>query len=241
MSTEALRQHLATADPFGEGYWGPDQIALGFHALAGRCPYPSGAVALMRRRLYPAAGDWDYCGTAKLSGATISQAAAPHEVDMGYQYAAAALLGNGYVSEKCQPVRVDFDSNRDIISPALPMWPKELCVRPAVGGRYILHWAYDEWGEGTPPSDFAVFEGATAETVDYDTPIGTVTYVVGRNLYEFTSGQYSGGTSHVFAVRARNSNSVCELNTFTSDPTVAEAGTPASATISLASTRQAGG
>lgn len=241
MSVEGLRQFRATTDPLSSGDFTAEQIALGYDALEGQPIMPSGAVLLKRRRLYPTPGAWEYCGSARRDAETVSQfTAAPHEAGMGYQYAAVRVLGNGYVSPMCTPVRVDFDGAGDLIVPPLPMWPIDVQASPVAGGKYRIAWSYERFGEGASPADFAIFEGSTPETVDYDTALGTVAYRAEGFVSTFTTAAYSDGTVHVFSVRARNSGGVAELNTLVTTSLIAEAATPAAATIAQAASRQVG-
>ena len=149
-------------------------------------------------------------------------------------------MGNGFISRLCEPVRVDFDSLADLITPALPLFPQQLAATPQAGGKFSVTWIYDPYGQGGFPADFQVFEGATAATVDYNTPL--VDSVTGLSAvpfdggagFRFTTQAYADGSDHVFAARARNSNGVAELNTYTSRTARAIATAPADAALSAA-------
>jgi hypothetical protein len=159
-----------------------------------------------------------------------------HVADQAYEYAAVQFLGNGMVSAMCEPVRLDFDSGGDLISPRLPNAPINLCVKAIAGGKYLIQFGYNPFGQGGPPTDFQVFEGPDRENIDYESPLtDSVTglnYVAatGPNAnYGFTTAAYGDLTTHVFGVRARSSTPVAEKNTYCTDVIKARAATPTAA------------
>ncbi len=218
-----LEQMLRTMDPLGGGLGSAAHLCMGFPITDGLTfPYPAGGVILKRRRLYPTVEAWSYCGFARPDESTITSAEGfGHDADQAYQYAAAQVLGNGYVSDFCEPVRVDFDGSGNLITPGLPNAPLHLIAEPISDRRFFLSFEYDPYGQGEPPTDFQVFEGATPGGVNYAAPLtdfatglNYVPAVGNRRRYEFTTGPFAVSTTHVFVVRARNSGGIAERNTF---------------------------
>lgn len=238
MARTTLRQYRETCDPFHVGDTAMDQLVLGYPMTLGEFfPFLSGAVLLLRRRLYPAPKPWRYCGWARTSEATISNLNGfDHEASMGFQYVAVRAFGNGYISPACEPVRVDFDGAGDLIDPALPMPPVNVVAQPVLDGAFDVHWQYDPWGQGGFPTDFQVFGGATVATIDFGTALGTVLYVADRD-YTFTTETFSDGAPKSFAVRARNSSGTAELNIVGTAVLKAIATPPTGATIQTADMR----
>lgn len=200
-------------------------LGLGMLATGGLCfPYRGGGVILRRRSLYPTVGEWTYCGFARPNETAItSMLGYGHDANMAYEYSAAQVLGNGYAGPFSEPVRLDFDGSGNLITARLPNAPIHVVAEPIAGGKYALAWEYNAYGQGVPPVDFQVFEGADAASVNYGAPLTdsvtgltTVKVIGSRRRYEFTTGAFSDASSHVFAVRARNAAGTAEKNTFTS-------------------------
>lgn len=200
-------------------------------------PWRPGCFILQRRRLYPDVGEWTFVGSADVDAATIkNHPGFPHEPDMAFQYAAAVAFGNGQASEFCEPIRLDFDDDGELISPPMPMFPVNLFAVPIAGGKFLVSWDYDPHGHGAWPKDFQVFGGADAGSVDYGTPLvdsvtglSFVSVVGAQRRFEFTTAGFSNGTTKVFGVRARNTAGRAELNTRTSSAAIAIASVAASA------------
>ncbi len=230
---------------------------------------PDGAILLARSRLYPASQDERYAGVAALDAATISNhALAPHEGDpfadffidpelddamelpfatsrscSSYLYSAARALGNGFASRLSSPVRVDFDSDRIMITPALPMPPVGVFATPVSGGRFQVVWQYDPYGQGAWPADFQVFQGTGG--VDWGVPltdsVSGLLYVPFdplRRRYEFITPAYANGTGHAFGVRARNASGIVEANTVITTSQVASSSGPSAAKVVTAGARR---
>ncbi len=230
-------QYQAVADPFGHGT-SVASLGLQMNMTRGQAfPWTAGGVALLRRQLYPTTGEWMYCGLALSTDSQISNfPGLTHTAEQAYQYAAVRILGNGFISRGCEPVRVDFDAAGDLITPRLPMFPLDIIAEPIAGGKFRVSWDYDRYGEGAPPTDFQVFEGTTPATVDYDTPLtDSVTslaftlYIAEQRAFSFTTTAYSHGTPHAFGVRGRNSGGVAELNTYKTNAINARNVTPVDA------------
>jgi len=118
-----LDHFLVGSDPFGQGLCSDAQLGMGLWAMNGmHFPMLDGAVLLLRRRLYPDVGEWMCCGMAGPDATTISNGVGfSHAADEAFQYTTARALGNGYLSELAEPIRVDFDAQGDRITPALPL------------------------------------------------------------------------------------------------------------------------
>lgn len=231
-----IDHHLAVADPFGEGD-SAAHLGLMMHLTGGFVfPWTDGGVALIRRELYPEPGVWEYCGIATSEETQIKNYPGfSHQADQAYQYAAVAFVGNGMVSQICDPIRLEFDSNGDLISPMMPAAPISLVAEPIAGGKFRIVWEYDPIGHGAFPKDFQVFEGSDAAGIDYQTPLtDSVTGLSAvpcthERIYSFTTPAYGDRTPHVFAVRARNSGAVAEQNTTASRKKLARLTPPVSA------------
>ena len=211
-----VARHLGVFDPFGHGD-SAASLGLMMNLTDGfEYPWRVGGVALIRRALYPEPRVWTYCGLA--IGADTQLANYPgmtHGADQGYQYATVAFLGNGFVSQAFEPIRLDFDGDGDLITPRLPMFPLNIVAEPRAGGKFRIAFEYDPHGQGGSPADFQVFEGADPESVVYETPLTdsetgltVVPYRGDRRVFAFTTAGYKHGSSHVFAVRARSVNEV---------------------------------
>lgn len=243
-----IDHHLATRDPLGLGDGEAGYLASGQALTLGMCfPYPEGGFALRRRSLYPTpATEWTLCGFARPGEATIeSNDGVAHDADQAYQYAAARVFGNGYAGDWCEPVRVDFDDNGDLITPPLPLWPQHVAAQPRSGGRFLVTWEYDPFGQGAWPADFQVFEGPDADNVDYGTPLTdgssglwVIPLRVDRKRFELLTPFYDHGSQHVFVVRARNAAGVAEKNTNTTATVTASAAAPEAARIDRAVQRR---
>lgn len=233
MST-MIDQFKRTTDPFGRGSTTHDLLGAGYPLTRGLVyPYPDGGVVLRRRRLYPTAGAWSICGFARPGETAIKNSQGfAHEPDMAFQYSAAEVLGNGFTSSWSQPVRVDFDNVGDQITPALPMWPVNIIALTVAAGKYRVCFEYIPYGQGEWPTDFQVFEGADAASVDYNTPLvdsitslSAMPFTTTKSRFIFTTPAYADASSHVFAVRARNSGGVAEKNVNTTKPKTARSTT----------------
>lgn len=225
-------------DPYLSGLSNHAQIALGYALTGGLVfPFAGGCIVLARRRLYPTVGPWSYCGWARLNSSTIEQYRGfDHGVNTAWQYASARALGNGFVSDLSEPVRVDFDGAAARINPPLPNFPTQVSVETIAAGKFTVRWEYDPYGQGAFPTDFQVFKG-TSSSVDYNTPIvdqasgaNVIPARIGVRGYALTTPAYSDGTQHWFGVRARSSAAVAEKNTFVVGPFTAKASGPATAT-----------
>lgn len=236
-----LDQHRLSFDPFRQGDRAP-HLGFAMHATRGvQFPIREGGIALMRRALYPSPGTWTYCGLANLDDTTIRNwPGMLHEAGQGYQYAAVEFIGGGFISEMCEPIRIDFDGAGGIINPRLPIFPRDVEATAIDGGRFEVQFTYDPYGQGDWPKDFQVFEGPDAGNVDYNTPLvddetglNYVAYLSIRRSFVFTTAGYADLSSHVFGVRGRSSAAVRELNMIVTVPVVAQAAAPANAPAPL--------
>lgn len=219
-----IEEFQRSADPFLLGYGSFEHAALGFALTDGLLfPWRSGAVILRRRRLYPDVGAWTFCGSAALASAAVrNMPGFGHEAEMGFQYSAAVVYGNGFASVFCEPVRVDFDADGAIVDPPLPIFPINVTADPVAGGKFLVQWEYDPYGHGAWPKDFQVFGGADPGSVNYAAPLtdsetglNYVRVVGAQRFFLFTTAAYAQGTIGVFGVRGRNSEGVAERNTRT--------------------------
>lgn len=245
--SQLLEHFRATRDPFLLGHSSVDLMSLGYALTGGLVfPYPGGGVVLRRRRLYPDLGDWKFCGFARPDESVIRNAAGfGHEVDAAFQYSAAIVLGNGFVGDYCEPIRVDFDGAGARITPPLPMFPRSVVASTLASGKFRVEWEYDPYGQGAYPTDFQVFAGAAAGSVDFNTPlvdsisgINTTPYLAGQRRFTFTTAAFANGTVKVFAVRARSSAGVAEKNTYTSAAATARTTTASATAVEVTGMRR---
>lgn len=236
-----LRDHFrATSDPFFVGHSTGEYLTLGYAMTRGLVfPWSGGGVVLRRRRLYPDVQAWTFCGFARPADSTIyNMLGFDHGANTAWQYASAIALGNGFVGDFCEPVRVDFDNTGAVIAPALPLFPFGISAAPIAGGKFLIAFEYDPYGQGAGPTDFQVFGGTNPAGVDYNTPLvdsvtglAVVKYVAAGRRYVFTTAAFANGTEKVFAVRARNSSAVAEKNTRTSTTQFARTVTASAASV----------
>jgi hypothetical protein len=237
-----LRQYRETCDPFHTGTTGLDQLGTGYIVLGGmHFPLLSGAVILLRRRLYSVPGPWRVCGMARPDDADLeikNYTGFDHEVSMGFHYTAVKTDGNGYVSEAIEPIRVDFDAAGDRITVGLPMWPQEVFAEAIADGEFRVSWTYDPWGQAAWPTGFEVYEGADQDNIDYGNKLGTVAFDPDAAFHTYETGAgFADGTEHAFAVRAFN-GSPLEKNTYTTEVVTAIDVAPTAAEIQLTTARR---
>lgn len=224
-------------DPFRIGLSAPCIGLLTVMTRGWEFPWRDGGVALMRREVYPSPGEWLYCGIAYGADATVrNYKCLGHSAGQAYQYAAVVFLGNGFCSQMCEPVRVDFDDEGDRITPAMPNPPVSAVATAIAGGKFRIVWEYQSWGHGAYPADFQVFEGPDPASVDYETALvdsvtglSVVPYKGTGRIFKFHTAAFGAGSVHVFGVRSRNSNGVAELNAVTTAPKRAAAELPVAA------------
>jgi hypothetical protein len=232
-----VEHDLAVLDPFELG---DDALSIGLMLdLDDGQVWPwigDGGVALMRRALSPDAGDWQYVGIAGVQDDDVKQfPGLGHTAGQAYQYAAVTLLGNGMISQVSDPVRVDFDGGGAMVLPALPNAPTAIRAAPVAGGKMRVAWVYDQFGEGEKPADFQVFAGADAGSIDFNTPLidsdTGLDYVAfaAAERFSLMTAAFAEDVPKAFAVRARSSAGVRELNTAATDVVHAKAALPADA------------
>ena len=240
--SNVLEQYDEISDPLMLGYADVDELALAYETAGGIAfPHVDGTLWLRRRTLYPMPQRWQdglFCGASREGSSTIKNwPGFGHDASQGYQYAAMRVFGNGYASAATEPVRVDFDDEGNRITPPLPKWPNHLRVVAIADGKIRVTWAYNSFGQGGWPTDFAVYIGPNAGSIYYGVVIATVPFVAGRRLYTYTAGAFSDGAVRGFAVRARNADEIAEHNTVAVEAT-ARADGPDDAIIYMAATRR---
>lgn len=238
--TQSTQHGWLTGDPFQSGDLVHDQLGLMYPVMRGVLfPDMVGPIVLQRRQVYPGGlGDWHFAGHAHPDATSIVNGdGITHGVTTGWEYSAARINGGGFIGPWTEPTRVDIDAGGDIISPSLPTWPRDLRVEPAPGGTFTVAWLYDPFGQGGPPTDFAVYDGADTDNISYVAAIGTTTYLPARSIFTYTTGVYADDAGRAFAVRARNSGGVAERNEYTTGNVVARDATPAAGEILSAKVR----
>ena len=152
-----------------------------------------------------------------------------HDANTRYVYGVRAISGGG-VEEGPDPgdpeardaipaqthnvIRASFDGG-GALRPPEPNAPANLAVFPAAGGTLRVAWTYSAAGQDAAPVSFAVHDNGGAGAVNFDTPIGTVTYKPGQVFFGFVTGSYANGTRVELGVRARSASSAFEANTVT--------------------------
>lgn len=240
---DVLRQQVI--DPIALGDENADTFALGYALTLGDdWPLADARILLCRRSLYPTPGKWEYCGLAHTDAGEIANwPAKGHEADQAYQYAAAVALANGFVSAFSEPVRVEFDDEGALVTPATPNAPTGVTVSALAAGTFCVRWSYDPYGHGADPTDFQVFGGEPG-SIDWDTPLADgneeteVAYVRGRTAYSFVTQAYGDGVERAFGIRGRNADGTAERNTIESSSAIARVDAPADASIRLAHQRR---
>ena len=232
--THLARHHAAVADPFAVGL-SAECVGLLMSGAAGmEWMFRDGGALLLRRTLYPTPSPWEYCGVAREGETAIrNYMSFGHFPDQAYHYAAQRFLGNGMVSRMTPPIRLDYDGTGALITPRLPAPPVAVAAAPIAGGKFLVTFTYDPWGQGGSPADFQVFAGADAGSVNYGsalvdsvTGLNRVDFAGAQRTHAFTTAAFADGTARVFVVRGRNANGVMEKNTRATRVAVARASLP---------------
>lgn len=240
MSSHILRNENFSTDLGGLGFLTGVHVEMGLPVTLGLfIPSTTVMIVLLGRKLYPDLEGWTIMGMVDEGEASVA-VAAPYQLEasMGYQFTVARVYPNGQIGKIATPYRVDTDGSFNEITPPLPKWPEYLSASATASGAFKISWQYLSPGQGGPPTDFQVFQGATPATIDYGTPLvdaGTsldhVVYIADGNYEMTTQATYADGSANYFAVRARNSGGVAELNEYYTGPHIALATAPAKATM----------
>ncbi|MFQ6048590.1 MAG: hypothetical protein ACE5K7_04430, partial [Phycisphaerae bacterium] len=106
-----------------------------------------------------------------------------HQASTCYWYLLRAVGAGGVEEGNCQQVvRAEFDDSGELVG-AQPNRPQDLSVRPLAGGSFELRWTYSEEGQEVAPAVFEVFTDGGTGQLDYETPVGSVSYRAGRVHY----------------------------------------------------------
>jgi hypothetical protein len=83
-----------------------------------------------------------------------------------------------------------------------PAAPLALHAEPMPAGEVRLRWRYRVGAAGVAPEAFRIFSDGGTGTIDYDTPLGEVSFEAGRTWHTWTSGALAPAVVHQLAVRA---------------------------------------
>ncbi|MCB9849126.1 MAG: hypothetical protein H6817_00305 [Phycisphaerales bacterium] len=210
---EQLEKWLRHYDPIHRGYT-PQGIANGVCATRGFAfPRVAGGY-----NLYRALGEVVATDDAEIVGAASANALAiatfawrPAAAATAYHFAVTAIGGGGVESAVgAFQVAVAFDDDGLAVAP-VPNAPVDLRVTPLADGCFEVAWRYDMRDEAVSPERFDVFGGAGA--VDYETPLGNVTYRARAGWYAFVTEGYAHDAVGCFGVRAVSAAGVDDGNT----------------------------
>jgi len=101
-----------------------------------------------------------------------------------------------------------------------PNSPRLLTATPGAGGTIVLSCEYDPANQLAAPTTIRFYYDNGTGTVDYVTPIGTVTITATSDrsrpvIATFTTGALIHGTTYLFVARARSAEGIEDTNTTT--------------------------
>ncbi len=98
-------------------------------------------------------------------------------------------------------VRLELDADGEPV-PSRPAAPLAMGAASLPAGRVRLWWHYRIGHTGATPEAFRIYGDGGTGTVDYETPLGEVTFQSGQTGYAWTSGALAPDIEHQLAVRA---------------------------------------
>lgn len=201
--SELLSKWLMHYDPIHRG-WSPRGVASGLLATNGFFfPRVAGGYNLYRSQPDAAEpGDTIPVGAAGASAREILTFSwLPLAADATYAYALRSIGGGGVESAPSVRSRVvSFDGSGDPTG-LQPNSVTALAVRVLAAGSFEVSWGYIPLGEEAPPVGFEVYSDGGSGIINFDTPIGTVSYVPRRSQYRFITGPHMHGAVRRCAVR----------------------------------------
>ncbi len=215
--SELLRKHLVHYDPVHlgltrTGIANAMMLSLGFSFLR-----VAGGYNLYRGAEQKSAIDWDSpVGAAAADATSIRNFPwISHAADEDWVYGVRAIGGGGVEEQTTHNcVRARFDGAGDLRD-AVPNAPFALAAVPGSGGTLAVEWLYSAAGQEVAPSVFRVYHDNGTGTMDWVTPIGSVSYVAGVQAFSFATGAYSHGTRVQVGVRAESAAGDEETSTRT--------------------------
>ena len=110
---------------------------------------------------------------------------------------------DGGEGEESGLVRARVDAGGSLVG-SVPNAPADLSAKAIDAAKVELVFHYPAFFQEVAPAEFKVYYDNGGGSIDYGTPLATISYVEGRDVYSWTSGALSGGTTYLFAVRARS-------------------------------------
>lgn len=213
MPDTLLTKWLRYYDPLHRG-WTPDGIANGVCATNGFAfPRIKGGYNLYRSTSRQSGPQGRIVGAAGHDAATIRLFEwVTHAPSTTYYYWLCTVGGGGAENRLDETVvEAVFDATGQWIG-ARPNPPTDLRVSALSGGRFLVKWTYSPQGEQAEPGEFRVYTDSGVGTIDYSSPVGTITYHRGRVHFEYTSAAFAHGTRTRWSVRAATATGIEERN-----------------------------
>jgi len=98
-------------------------------------------------------------------------------------------------------VRLELDADGAPV-PDRPAAPVALCAKPLPLGQVRLRWHYRIGHTAVAPEAFRIFGDGGTGIIDYETPLGEVTFRTGQTSYAWTSSVLAPDLDHQLTVRA---------------------------------------
>lgn len=137
-----------------------------------------------------------------------------HAASSRYIYRLTAVGGGGVEDDgRTAIVEVTTDGAGALANP-IPNRVADLQATPQTAGTFAMRWTYLAVGQAAAPKYFRVYSDSGTGTIDYVTPIGTVSYTAGSPTYSFTTGVLTGVGDTVvqFVVRSESTAGAQEKN-----------------------------
>ena len=214
MAADLLNKWLAVWQPLTLGQFG-DAGANGLALTCGQFWLRTGG----GYNLYRWTGDRTPVAPGAIMGAAGPGASevrtfprVAHAASTRYWYLLRAVGAGGVEEGNTDCVAgVGFDAAGQWLGLA-PNAPECLRATAQSGGMVVLGWRYNPAGEAIAPSRFAVFGEQTDGAMDWDTPVGEVSYRSGRADYVWRVGPFEHGTRLAWSVRAVSAGGVSDGN-----------------------------
>jgi hypothetical protein len=129
-----------------------------------------------------------------------------HGSSSTYFYAVRRVNTCGYREHTLAAVaKVAIDADGNLAAPQ-PNNIFAAAVRQVNGNKVRLTWFYCPLRQKSKPMCFRIYHDAASGQVDYQNPIGTITYQ-GQRFYSYLTGPLAGGR-YLFAIRAEDADGV---------------------------------
>lgn len=127
-----------------------------------------------------------------------------HANDTNWIYMITAVGAGGVENEDRRNIREVVINAAGTLVGSLPNKPTGIKVVPKSNGSFDIYWQYNPKLHGAAPTSFKVYSDSGTGTIDYVTPVATVTYDAEIQSYSANSGVLAGSTDTavLFVVRA---------------------------------------